>query len=333
MDSDEDVGRPLVSSSTSNASYTGVKASSTSKAPGASNSAEKAHIFDFVNPSVKTPAPKPGKLNQFLATAISGNDILGSCLYSAGLVAVPAGYWAPVCALMVVVLLYLYRSVYQESGEALPINGGTYTLLLNTSSKKWAAFAGSLTLISYVATAVVSANSAMHYLHELAPMFDVFWSVVVLLFLFAVVNLIGIRESAYNALAIFSIHLVTLVVYIVSCAAFVIKDEGKTLLANLNTPPPHGNLYAIFIGFSVSLLGITGFETSANYIEEQAKGVYPKVLRNAWWLVLFVNPIVAALSLSIVPAAMSPHVKTHLFSSTAYLVCSHCTPHTAQRTV
>ena len=33
-------------------------------------------------------------------------------------------------------------------------------------------------------------------------------------------------------------------------------------------------------GFSSAMLGITGFETSANFIEEQEPGVYAKTLRN-----------------------------------------------------
>lgn len=39
---------------------------------------------------------------------------------------------------------------------------------------------------------------------------------------------------------------------------------------------------ALFFGFSVSLLGVSGFETSANYIEEQKEGVFAKTLRNMW---------------------------------------------------
>lgn len=56
-------------------------------------------------------------------------------------------------------------------------HSGSYSLLLNTTSKPLASLAASLTLLSYVATAVVTAVSAMQYLHELVPDVDVFWSV------------------------------------------------------------------------------------------------------------------------------------------------------------
>jgi amino acid transporter len=48
-------------------------------------------------------------------------------------------------------------------------------------------------------------------------------------------------------------------------------------------------------------LGITGFETSSNYIEEQKPGVFPKTMNNMWWLVLIFNPTISLLSLGVLP--------------------------------
>ena len=36
---------------------------------------------------------------------------------------------------------------------------------------------------------------------------------------------------------------------------------------------------ALVAGFCTAILGVTGFESSANFIEEQKKGVYPKSVR------------------------------------------------------
>ncbi|KAE8902100.1 hypothetical protein PF005_g1826 [Phytophthora fragariae] len=50
-----------------------------------------------------------------------------------------------------------------------------------------------------------------------------------------------------------------------------------------------GNVFtSIFFGFGASMLGITGFESSSNYVEEQP-GVFRKTLRNMWALVTFFN--------------------------------------------
>ncbi|HZK54784.1 MAG TPA: amino acid permease, partial [Desulfosporosinus sp.] len=102
-------------------------------------------------------------LGEWEATAICGNDITSSCLYVSALSIMYAGQWAWVSLLMVSVVLYFFRSIYGEVVGALPLNGGAYNALLNTTSKSVASLAATFTLLSYMATAVISANEAMHY--------------------------------------------------------------------------------------------------------------------------------------------------------------------------
>ena len=49
------------------------------------------------------------------------------------------------------------------------------------------------------------------------------------------------------------------------------------------------------------MLGITGFETSANFVEEQKPGVFPKTLRNMWWITAFINPTLNVLAQACLP--------------------------------
>ena len=65
------------------------------------------------------------KVGQWKATAISGNDLLSSCLYCSALVVQDAGWLAPICLLIVSATLKLYQGVYWENGTALPFNGGS----------------------------------------------------------------------------------------------------------------------------------------------------------------------------------------------------------------
>ena len=81
------------------------------------------------------------RLNQWLATGVCGNDITSSCLYVSAIAAVFAWVLAPLVLLMVIFVLYLYKKVYTEVVEALPLNGGTYNCLLNCTSKFAAALA------------------------------------------------------------------------------------------------------------------------------------------------------------------------------------------------
>jgi amino acid transporter len=47
------------------------------------------------------------------------------------------------------------------------------------------------------------------------------------------------------------------------------------------------------------MLGVSGFESSANFVEEQKSGVFVKTLRNMWLFVSFINPCCAFLSLCV----------------------------------
>ncbi|BDI34066.1 hypothetical protein CCAX7_61170 [Capsulimonas corticalis] len=73
------------------------------------------------------------------------------------------------------------------------------------------------------------------------------------------------------------------------------------LAANWSHPLPGGVWRAVFFGFSAAMLGVSGFESSANFIEEQKPGVFPKTLRNMWAIVAVFNPAISLLALSLFP--------------------------------
>lgn len=238
-------------------------------------------------------------LGQVLATAICGNDITSSCLYVAALCAIYAGPYAFLCLAMVAAVLYLFRGIYAEVGSALPLNGGAYNALLNTTSKAKASTAACLTILSYLATAVISAGEAMHYLNHLWAALPVMQATVGLLGFFAVLTLLGITESAAVALFIFVLHICTLVVLVGTAAVHV---DLAVLWDNWRSGPPEGSLWrALAFGFASGLLGISGFESSANFIEEQKRGVFPKTLRNMWIAVAIFNPLISFMSMAVMP--------------------------------
>eukprot|EP01095_Lingulamoeba_sp_RSL-Kostka_P016361 TRINITY_DN7987_c1_g2_i1.p1 TRINITY_DN7987_c1_g2~~TRINITY_DN7987_c1_g2_i1.p1 ORF type:complete len:672 (+),score=192.22 TRINITY_DN7987_c1_g2_i1:37-2052(+) len=237
-------------------------------------------------------------LGQFRATAIAGNDITSSCLYVVGLTAAVSGLLSPISILLVCILLFMFRGVYAEVGSALPLNGGAYNALLNTTSKQIAALAACLTILSYIATSVVSASEASGYLYRIFYSDDkqFFWFTLIILLFFTFLNLIGITESAGVALLIFTIHLLTLAAVIIASFIYCVMNTDVIVDNYKNIKPVNGNyLLDIFYGFSTALLGVSGFESSANYIEEQKPGVFPKTLRNMWIVVAIVNPLLSVL--------------------------------------
>ncbi len=246
---------------------------------------------------------KHGGLGEWAATAISGNDITSSCLYVSALSIVYAGYLAPLVLLIVAAVLFLFRSIYAEVVGALPLNGGAYNALLNTTSKFRASIAACLTILSYMATAVISASEAMHYAQTLFAALPIAIATLVLLAIFMGLSILGMSESARVAIAIFAFHIGTLTLLAIVGSIYLVTQGLGTITANLQVPPPGGFGIALLFGFSAALLGISGFESSANFVEEQAEGVFPKTLRNMWIAVTVFNPGMALLALALVPIA------------------------------
>jgi len=250
-----------------------------------------------------TENPKsPRRLGQWLSTAICGNDISSSCLYVSAIAAFYVGALAPIVLILVALILYLYRKIYTEVVEALPLNGGAYNCLLNCTSKYSAALAACMTILSYLATAVISAKTAVSYLHTLVPALEVKSATIGVLALFAALNIVGIGESAVAAFAIFLFHMATLAILCIFGLG-QLSVGFDVLRANWALVPLDGShmLVALFLGLSAALLGISGFESSSNFVEEQRPGVFRKTLRNMWAVVLVFNPLISFLSLNLIP--------------------------------
>ncbi len=248
--------------------------------------------------------PPNKKLSQLAATAICGNDISSSVLYVSALSIMAAGQYAWVALLIVAGVLFLFRKIYGEVVGALPLNGGAYNALLNTTSKSMASLAATLTLLSYMATAVISASEAILYLKTIVPIPSVALATVALLALFMALTIFGIGESAIVAIVIFIFHLVSLTLLSGTVITYLFQHGLSTFFANNQLLPPHGSiLMAIFWGFSAAMLGISGFESSANFVEEQQQGVFPKTLRNMWLVVSIFNPLMAFLALATIPTS------------------------------
>jgi amino acid transporter len=259
--------------------------------------------------------PHAPKLKELPATAICGNDITSSCLYVSALAIIYAGQYAWIALLMVGAVLFLFRKIYGEVVGALPLNGGAYNALLNTTSKRTASLAACLTLLSYMATAVISASEAMHYVHHLWEGLPVMYATIGLLAVFMGLTIMGIGESSIVAVIIFITHITTLTLLLIVGGIFLFNHGLDTFTTNFAQPLPGGSIWrALFFGFAAAMLGISGFESSANFVEEQARGVFPKTLRNMWLAVTIFNPLTAFLVLAIIPMSVVPEHQAALLA-------------------
>lgn len=241
------------------------------------------------------------KLGEFFSTAIAGNDILSSCLYVCGVAILFAGIYAPLIFLAVGAVLWLYKHVYTEVVEALPLNGGAYNCLLNATRKTIAAVAGVMTILSYVATSVISAKTASEYLHTIFPVVPVMYTTAGIIIAFAILVILGMKDSARVAAGIFGMHMFTLLL-LVSLGLLRIANEGIGMLTinfghTVDMMRSSSFAQMMLFAFAASLLGVSGFESSANFVEEQEPGVFRKTLRNMLLGVVVFNPLLTLIVL------------------------------------
>ena len=227
-----------------------------------------------------------------------------------------AGQYAWISLLLVGGTLFLFRKIYGEVVGALPLNGGAYNVLLNSANKSIASLAACLTILSYVATGVISANEAMHYAASFSESVPIITGTIGLLLLFLLLNLLGLKESSKAAVFIFITHISTLVILCLACGWYLLQNGTGNFTINFAAKSEHSLTFQLLAGFSAAMLGISGFESSANYVEEQGDGVFPKTLRNMWIIVTVFNPLIALLALGVMPIG---EVQNHQQSLLAFM--------------
>ncbi|KAJ3066478.1 hypothetical protein HDU98_010186 [Podochytrium sp. JEL0797] len=256
---------------------------------------------------VETPPPPPPrhKIGQAMATAIAANDLVGSVLYTVGVTTAVAGKLAPLSLLLVSASLFFpFKQIIREVGQRIPLNGGVYSCMLLSSNKAMAAVGATCSILDYVCTAVVSAATAAAYFYYEFGTINVYWAAIIIMALFGLLTMVGVKESSTVSLGILISHMLTMLLVVIAAIAQFSK-QGNQVIARDNfmtsSVSPNGWGVDLFLGYCVGMLGVTGFETSSNYIEEQAEGVFPKTLRNMCYLVLALNPVVSLLALCVLP--------------------------------
>ncbi|KZP00412.1 hypothetical protein CALVIDRAFT_533426 [Calocera viscosa TUFC12733] len=247
------------------------------------------------------------KMGQFLASAIDGNDVIGSVFYAFPAVAAACGVYSPLALLFSSLILLLFRPILLELVAAVRLNGSSYAYLLQFSGKSLAAVGAAATLLDAVSTSAVSAATAGSYLvGELnfsnARTVEIGLGVAFLVVM-ACIALAGLRESAGVALTILSIHILVMIALMLAATVSWAQHGSSILLYNWSTRPTSAaqTARAIFNGICIGFLGVTGFECTPTYIERVQPTVFPSVLRNLIIAVTALNAPLMLLVLANIP--------------------------------
>jgi amino acid transporter len=237
-------------------------------------------------------------LSWWLAAGIVGADIGTSVFYSTGVIRPMVGFAAPIVITIVCLLMWFFKSTYEEGCAASPFNGGAYMMVLQTVGRRVAMVVGALTILSYLATAAVSALSGAFYIDSFDnilnwPVANVVAVSVIPVIVFGVLNIIGIREPAMIVFAIAFLHFVLLLgmdVYGVILAIQTKADFGR-IFQGIGQIAPINMLQ----GFAAAFLGITGFESAAQIVE-QLKSPTWKTLKQVYLAIVILVGITAPLT-------------------------------------
>ncbi|SJX60084.1 uncharacterized protein SRS1_11398 [Sporisorium reilianum f. sp. reilianum] len=264
--------------------------------------------------NLTTTEPKPLQLGQCRASAIAGNAVTGSVFYALPAVVAVSSVLSPISILIACLLLYPFRPIICELASALSAsNAGNYHYLVNISTKLVAVLAAAITLLDAVATGAVSAGTASAYIagETLTSHNHIDGRLISVLLLvgLAALCLMGMRDSSSVALAMFLLHVLTMVMLIIAGVVAWIRSGNSLLhdnwiagMASIRAPSTgKGIARAIFDGVCVAFVGLTGFECSPSYINQVKPGEFPKALRNLHMIVLLTEAPLMLLVLALVP--------------------------------
>src|SRR5918999_6389957 len=157
------------------------------------------------------------QLNWFLAWAVVFCDIGTSVYYVPGILYGTVGDKTPFFILLTTLAFIPLSLKYIEITWRNPEGGGVVTITTKAFGPMWGCLGGMLITTSYFLTAAISAVSGFHYIGGVLPLVDDYVVSLACLGLLglAVLNVIGIRESATvafgMAIAAFVVNLVVIV--------------------------------------------------------------------------------------------------------------------------
>lgn len=168
-------------------------------------------------------------------------------------------------------MMWLFKKTYEEGLAMSPYNGGAYSMILRSVGRRGAVLAGALTFVSYLATAAVSALAGSFYLSSLFP--DLSSSHIVLLSFipilgFGLLNTKGIKEPAKLVTLIAGLHFLLLIIIAIWGGGFLITHWDTISFQRFTSPTISLSFSTLMYGFASAFLGITGFESAAQIVEE-----------------------------------------------------------------
>jgi amino acid transporter len=261
------------------------------------------------------------QLTPLLVWGVVFADIGTSIYYVPGILFSQVGSPTPLFVLAATLGFMLLASKYVEICWRHPEGGGVVSVASYALGENWGAIGGLLICVGYFLTSAISTVSGIHYLGSAIPFFEehVLGTALLTLALLAMVNIIGIRESAVLSLCMAGFAFVVDLVVIAYVVLRPIPDQWQLVLQNLRTGADIG-LREFLIGFSGAWLAFSGLESisqlsAAMKLPIQATG--SRGMRLVVGSVLLTSPLLTLFSVALLPWNVKTHESERFISELA----------------
>jgi len=250
------------------------------------------------------------QLTPLLVWAVVFCDIGTSVFYVPGLLYrnPHVGDLAPlfVCATFLGFLLLAYK--YVEVCWRIPDGGGVVNISNMAFTPVVACLGGLFISVSYFLTSAISSIAGIHYLSSLFPVLEhhVVPLSVASLLLLAIVNTIGIRESAALALILATASFITSCTAVVMIVSNMQPGEWQMVWANLSQVSEL-NGKTFLVGFSLAWLAFSGLEAISQLSPAMKLPIKASATRGMIYVVvaMFVtSPFLTLFAIALLPSAV-----------------------------
>ncbi|HEX9880202.1 MAG TPA: universal stress protein [Candidatus Binatia bacterium] len=262
------------------------------------------------------------QLNWLMAWAVVFCDIGTSVYYVPGILYGHVKDATPFFVLLTTGGFVLLALKYVEISWRNPEGGGVVTITTKAFGPMWGCLGGMLIIVDYFLTTAISAVSSFQYIGSVIPAIDQHGVLLACagVSILAVLNVIGIRESATVAL-IMAISALTVDFVIIGATVFQMSGAQWTdALNHLNTGR---NLtsYDLLVGFGAAWLAFSGLE-SISQISPAIRFPLRRTIRWAMAAVMFTivitSPVLTTLAITVLPEQIKATQSERFISELGY---------------
>lgn len=260
------------------------------------------------------------QLSPLLVWAVVFCDIGTSVYYVPGILYKQVGDAAPLFVAVALVGFVLLAQKYVEICWRYPQGGGVVNVATQAFTPRVGLIGGLLVSVSYFVTSAISSVAGVVYLGSVLPWFDEHIAAVACLALvvLAIINIVGIRESAM--LSLFMAGAALVVNVIVTCATMLALDPSSWMALIERAFTTHDTSpQTLLIGYSSAWLAFSGLE-SISQLSPAMKLPIKSTARRGMKLVvgtmLITSPLLTLFSVELLPEIIkSDELKQERFIS------------------